>query len=277
MSQSISFCKMHALGNDFVVINAINQSIFLNKKIIEYLANRHMGVGFDQLLLLEASTKADFACRIYNADGSSAEQCGNGVRCVARFIHEEKLSQSKSLTLETQAGILSIQIKDYDDIQVAMGIPLFEPTDIPFLIEKSFNIYELTDVNPDELTVLSMGNPHMIVKVPSVKEYPVSEVGAKMTIHPAFPEGTNSGFVEVINRHYIRLRTFERGSGETFACGSNACAAVVAGIKKGWLDPVVRVELTYGELLIEWHDDQHPVLMSGPATSVFTGIINIPF
>jgi len=275
MPQALSFHKMHALGNDFVVMNTMTQAILFEKPLIQHLANRHMGIGCDQLLLIETSRHADFGCRIFNADGSEAEQCGNGIRCVARFVHEEQFIQSKSISFETKAGISHILIKDYDNIQVSMGMPIFEPADIPFLIEKSSNIYELTDVSPDQLTVLSMGNPHAIVQVPSLKEYPVAEIGAKMAVHPAFPAGTNSGFIEVINRQHIRLRTFERGSGETFACGSNACAAVVAGIKNGWLDSVVRVELTYGELLIEWQGDQNSVLMTGPATSVFTGIIDI--
>jgi diaminopimelate epimerase len=275
MSQPISFHKMQALGNDFVVINTLNQSILLEQQLIQHLANRHMGIGCDQLLLLESSSRADFGCRIFNADGSEAEQCGNGVRCLARFVHERQLIKSNSISLETKAGILDIVIKNYDSIQVNMGKPIFEPANIPFIIEKSFNIYELMDIRPDQLTVLSMGNPHAIIQVPSLRDYPVAEIGAKMTAHPAFPASTNSGFIEIIDRQHIHLRTFERGSGETFACGSNACAAVVAGIKNGWLDPIVKVELIYGQLLVEWQSDEHPVLMTGPAASVFTGMITI--
>jgi diaminopimelate epimerase len=272
MNQDIQFCKMHGLGNDFVVINAINENIRFEEPTIKKLANRHLGIGFDQLLLIGQSNKADFSCRIFNADGSEAEQCGNGVRCIARFLHEEKICLNQSMTLETAAGILTIVIKDYDNIRVSMGLPKFEPHEIPFLIEHSANVYELADVAADELTVLSMGNPHTILQVPSVNDYPVEEVGAKMSAHPAFPAGTNTGFVEVIDRKHIRLRTFERGSGETFSCGSNACAAVVAGIKNGWLDHIVTVQLNYGNLIIEWEGGNTPVMMTGPAASVFKGV-----
>jgi diaminopimelate epimerase len=270
----IHFRKMHGLGNDFVVINAISQAIDLQKLGIPQLADRHLGIGFDQLLLIETSQHADFSCRIFNADGSEAEQCGNGVRCIARFIHEEHLSPNTSLTLETKAGISKIEIDTYDKIKVTMGLPKFEHHEIPFLIEHSANMFELADVAADQLTVLSMGNPHTIVQVPSVDQYPVADVGAQMATHPAFPDGTNTGFVEVINRQHIRLRTVERGSGETFACGSNACAAVVAGIKNGWLDNIVTVELKYGNLTIEWQGGNNAVLMTGPAASVFSGFFD---
>jgi diaminopimelate epimerase len=285
MKQPIQFRKMHGLGNDFVIINAIHLSFDIDTLNIKLLADRHLGIGFDQLLLIEESIRADFACRIFNADGSEAEQCGNGVRCAARFIHEEKLSSHPSITLETKAGILNIiieNIENYDNIQVIMGCPRFEPQDIPFLIEKSADIYETINRSsnqlthsPNQLTVLSMGNPHAILKVSAVNDFPVHEVGSKITNHPAFPLGTNTGFVEVIDRQHIRLRTFERGSGETFACGSNACAAVVAGIKNGWLDSIVTVKLTYGHLIIEWQGGETPVKMTGPATSVFSGTLTI--
>jgi diaminopimelate epimerase len=275
MTQEISFQKMHGLGNDFVVINAVNQTIKLKEDTIKHLADRHLGIGFDQLLLIEPSQDADFGCRIFNADGSEAEQCGNGVRCVARFLHEEKLCLNLSMTLATQAGILKITIHNYDAIQVCMGLPRFEPHEIPFLIEQKANVYELADVAPDQLTVLSMGNPHTILQVPSVDNYPVADMGAKISTHSAFPTGTNAGFVEVLDRKHIRLRTFERGAGETFSCGSNACAAVVAGIKNGWLDSMVTVELQYGHLVIEWQGGNTPVMMTGPATSVFKGFIRL--
>lgn len=274
MERPIQFHKMHGLGNDFVIMNLLHSFIDIKKLNIPQLADRHLGIGFDQLLLIEKSTQADFACRIFNADGSEAEQCGNGVRCVARLIHEDKISTNSSLTLETRAGIVTIVINDYDKIEVIMGHPQFEAHNIPFLIEKSANIYELADVSPDQLTVLSMGNPHTILQVPSVNDYPVHDIGTKIASHPAFPEGTNTGFVEVIDRKHIRLRTFERGSGETFACGSNACAAVVAGIKNGWLDPIVTVQLTHGNLIIEWQGRaDSPVKMTGPATRVFSGYL----
>lgn len=275
MTQDVLFRKMHGLGNDFVVIHALDHPLNIKKYNIQLLADRHLGIGFDQLLLVERSTEADFSCRIFNADGSEAEQCGNGVRCVARFIHEEKLSPNKTIMLATKAGILKIVIEDYDHIQVTMGLPKFEPSEIPFLIEHSANMYEIADASPDQLTVLSMGNPHAILQVPSVDNCPVADIGAKISSHPAFPAGTNTGFVEVINRNTIRLRTFERGSGETFSCGSNACAAVVAGIKNGWLDNKVTVQVTYGSLIVEWQGEQNPVIMTGPAASVFTGKVTL--
>jgi diaminopimelate epimerase len=266
---------MHGLANDFVVINRMECPFEMNQLDITLLADRHLGIGFDQLLLIEKSTKADFSCRIFNADASEAKQCGNGVRCVARFIHEEKLSSQPSVSLETLAGIVNIVIKDYEHIEVIMGHPRFDPQEIPFLIEKNANIYEVANLSPNQLTVLSMGNPHAILQVPSIKDYPVHDIGTKISSHPAFPDGVNTGFVEVIDRKHIRLRTYERGSGETFACGTNACAAVVAGIKNGWLDPIVTVELRYGHLVIEWQGNDNPVKMTGPAMSVFSGVFDI--
>jgi diaminopimelate epimerase len=239
----LHFTKMHGLGNDFVVINAINQTFDAASCPIMRMADRHLGIGFDQLLVIEPSTEADFFCRIYNADGSEAEQCGNGLRCIARYLHEEKLHVDASLRIQTKAGIFPIHIHDYQHIAVTMGAPTIISTD------------------PVSFSMISVGNPHAILKVDSVDQIPDASM----------PEA-NVGFMEVISRERIRLRTIERGAGETHACGSNACAAVVSGMMNGWLGSSVTVEFRYGTLIIEWEGDDHPIRMSGPAASVFVGI-----
>lgn len=262
-TQTIRFTKMHGLGNDFAVINNITPSISLKHLPILRLANRYLGIGFDQLLLIETSQHADFFCRIINADGSEAEQCGNGLRCVARFIVEENLTAKKSFRLETKAGVFPVLIHDYQSIQVSMGEPIFD------------NTYELSVAKPVMLSVLSMGNPHAIVQVPSVEDTNVAELGPQIEAHSSFPLGVNVGFMEVVNRQHIRLRTFERGVGETLACGSNACAAAVAGIQNKILDSTVKVELIFGNLFIEWLGAGNPVIMTGPASSVYQGTFNL--
>lgn len=258
-----------------MIINAIHQTIDIKNIPVSLLSDRHLGIGFDQLLLVTKSSHADFACRIFNSDGSEAEQCGNGMRCVARFVQEEQLTQKKSLVLETASGLIDVIIHDYDNIQVMMGIPRFEPEAIPFIAEKMAIHYEIS-LHPAipalTFTALSIGNPHAILRVSNIKEAPVTEIGSKIAIHPYFPKGTNVGFMEIVNPQLIRLRTFERGAGETFACGSNACAAVVAGIFSHELDHKVIVELAYGNLSIEWAGENSPVIMSGSATRVFHGI-----
>ncbi len=267
---------MHGLGNDFLVMDTIHQAIDINQIPISLLADRHRGVGFDQLLIVTPSSKADFACRIFNADGSEAEQCGNGMRCVARYLHEEKFTQKNAFTLETRAGLINVIIHDYDHIEVMMGVPCFEPSKIPFKAEKIASQYEISIdslKNPFSITVLSMGNPHAILCVDSLEEAPVATVGADIATHITFPKGTNVGFMQIINPKHIRLRTYERGAGETFACGSNACAAVVAGILNHGLDHKVNVELTYGNLIVEWADEKSSVILSGPATKVFKGTV----
>jgi diaminopimelate epimerase len=272
--QAIKFSKMHGLGNDFIVIDSTTQPFQLSVASISALADRHRGIGFDQLLQIEKSSKADFACRIFNSDGSEAEQCGNGLRCVGRFLYEENLTAKKSFTIETKAGLFDVLIHAIDLIQVSMGAPCFQLEKIPFLAEGIQKTYIL-DVNqsPLRFSVLSMGNPHAVMEVDSVQNFPVNKIGPVVAQHPAFPQSTNVGFMEILDRTHIRLRTFERGVGETFACGSNACAAVVAGINNNLLDHQVIVILLYGELLIEWQGMNNPVLMTGPATRVFDGMI----
>lgn len=266
---------MHGLGNDFIVINSIKQKISLSASDIQHLANRHTGIGFDQLLVIDQSNKADFACKIFNADGSEAEQCGNGMRCVARFLQEEGLTKKNAFRVETKAGIIPIHVHNFDNIEVTMGIPIFEPAKIPLLITHEEKLYDIeVGTQSLKMTALSMGNPHAVLQVDNVKNYPVKEMGAIITKHALFPHGVNVGFMEILNNHCIRLRTFERGSGETLACGSNTCAAVVAGIINYQLANEVTVELALGNLVIKWDGKERPVIMCGPAKRVFKGILD---
>lgn len=278
LNKPILFTKMHGLGNDFVVIDGISQPLKLTNAHIKYLADRHLGIGCDQLLLIETSQQANFACRIFNSDGSEAEQCGNGLRCVARFLADKNLTNQQAFTIETKAGVFNAQLCDNDLIEITMGTPCFAPELIPFVAETTQPTYALQLDNPSmtlEMSVLSMGNPHAILIVDSINNSPVQQIGGQVASHPAFPLSTNVGFMEIVNRQQIRLRTFERGTGETFACGSNACAAVVAGISSGSLDHKVQVNLPYGDLYIEWQGSNNPVKMTGPATTVFEGTIKL--
>ncbi|VVC76882.1 Diaminopimelate epimerase [Aquicella siphonis] len=264
----VPFTKMHGLGNDFAVIYTPDNSLSLDPGFISRLANRHIGIGFDQLLLIETSARADFFCRIYNADGSEAEQCGNGLRCVARLIHEQGLSKDRQFEIETRAGIFSLQVYDYDHIQIIMGTPQIESAMIEL---------ELPDTHRHlPISILSMGNPHAIIKVDSLITAGIEELAPRISAHSRFPEGVNIGFMQVLSKHHIRLRTHERGSGPTLACGSNACAAVAAGIANGWLNQSVNVEFEYGSLDIEWQGDGHTIKMTGPAVTVYTGEISLP-
>jgi len=259
----IHFVKMHGIGNDFVVIDAINQKINSTQLPIAKLSNRNTGIGFDQLLMIEPSKNADFFCRIFNADGSEAEQCGNGLRCVARFLHENGLTKNKSFSLETKAGVFPVEINDYNHVRVTMGVPeIKEP---------------LVQINVDHLTmpisVLSMGNPHAVLKVDELKEINAAKLAPVIASQKYFPHGANVGFMQILNKDHIRLRTFERGAGETLACGSNACASAVAGIKNGWLAPQVQVEFSQGSVWVEWQGDGQVAHLTGSAEMVFTGQI----
>jgi diaminopimelate epimerase len=259
---------MHGLGNDFVIINSLTQTKDMQKSIIANLANRYTGIGFDQLLIIEPSQAADFFCRIYNADGSEAQQCGNGLRCVARYLHEEGMHANRQVSIETLAGIFPIVIHDYEHIRVCMGTPNIKEND---LIE-----LQLTNpINSIPVSILSLGNPHAITKVDTIDSITLENMAMQISTHSIFPEGVNVGFMQIIDKNHIQLRTFERGAGETLACGSNACAAVVAGITQGWLQQEVKVKFTYGSLTIAWEGDNQPVYMTGPATRVYSGDISI--
>lgn len=262
MQRTLRFTKMHGLGNDFVIVDSTQHTINLDHSIITHLADRYVGIGFDQLLIIKPGRSADFYCQIFNADGSEAEQCGNGLRCVARYLHEAELASS-SLRLETKAGIFPVEIKDYDHIRITMGLPHIQEK----LVELQLN----ANREPIPISILSLGNPHAIIRVGSINNSMVDELGEAISTHSYFPQGANVGLMELIDRHHILLRTFERGVGETNACGSNACAAAVAGIANDWLAHKVKVEFRYGSLAIEWQGDNQPLYMTGPASRVFTG------
>lgn len=259
----IRFTKMHGIGNDFVVIDAMNQATHLSPTAIAALGNRHIGIGFDQLLLIESSNKADVFCRIFNSDGSEAEQCGNGLRCVARFLHENELVKKASFAIETKAGIFPVEINDYDNVRVMMGVPVIaEP-----LVQIQLN----GQSDKADISVLSIGNPHAVLKVTDLHQVNTKSLAPAIASQHYFPHGANVGFMEVVQKDHIRLRTFERGAGETLACGSNACAAAIAGVKNGWLASKVQVEFSNGSLWVEWQGDGKAVYLTGPAEVVFTG------
>jgi diaminopimelate epimerase len=274
----LKFTKMHGLGNDFVVIDAISQPVALTPDQICFLADRHFGVGCDQILLVEAPTRpdADFRYRIFNADGGEVEQCGNGARCFVRFVHDKGLAGKREIRVETRAGLIVPRLEADGQVTVNMGVPRFEPADIPFLAEKRAPTYRLgLDQKTVEISALSMGNPHAVQVVDDVERAPVAEDGPRIEHHPAFPARVNAGFMQVLDRGHIKLRVYERGAGETLACGTGACAAAVAGIMRGLLDHRVRVTTRGGDLVVLWQGEGHPVWMTGPAVTVFEGEINL--
>ena len=275
----IKFTKMHGLGNDFVVIDAINQQISLTSEQIKFIADRHFGVGCDQLLLVErpVSTNADFKYRIFNADGSEVAQCGNGARCFARFVHDQKLSDKDEITVDTDSGQLLLKFGPDGYITVNMGIPRHSPTEIPLKTDEEALFYTIPVNNTEKaFGAVSMGNPHAIIQVNDIQSAPVAELGFLLESHPFFPERANIGFMQIINQHHIKLRVYERGAEETLACGSGACAAVVIGIEQNLLNQAnIHVELPGGNLLISWSGRGYPVFMKGPAESVFEGQIEL--
>lgn len=279
--QILNFTKMHGLGNDFMVVDATAQVFDPARAPIAAWADRHTGIGFDQLLLVErpAAADADFRYRIFNADGSEVEQCGNGARCFARFVHEKGLSDKPVLQVETAKGRIVLQLAADGGVTVDMGRPRFAASEIPFLPAEGEAQEALTYCVPLEvgqavLSCVNMGNPHAVLTVDNVEAAPVADWGARLERHGQFPERVNVGFMQVVDESRIRLRVFERGVGETLACGTGACAAAVAGIRLGVLrrEAAVRVSLPGGDLQIEWADSGH-VLMTGPAQTVFEGTV----
>ncbi|MFT3961721.1 diaminopimelate epimerase [Propionivibrio sp.] len=274
----LRFSKMHGLGNDFVVIDGVRQTIALTPAQIRFLADRHFGVGCDQLLLVERARHpdVDFRYRIFNADGGEVEQCGNGARCFVRFVHEQGLTEKREIRVETLGGVISPRLEADGQVTVDMGVPVLEPARIPF-VSTSAEVVQPLDVDGRrvDITAVSMGNPHAVQVVADVDAAPVAAQGALIEAHPRFPQRVNAGFMQVAGRRQIRLRVFERGVGETLACGTGACAAVVAGILRGLLDSPVRVETRGGELSIAWQGIGAPVSMTGPAVTVFTGEIEL--
>jgi diaminopimelate epimerase len=275
---TMKFTKMHGLGNDFVVIDAINQSLTLTPAQIRQLSDRHRGIGFDQLLLVESATtpEADFRYRIYNADGGEVEQCGNGARCFMQFVREQGLTEESRLRVETLGGPLQIVQQADGQVSVDMGIPRLDPSDIPFVAPARENSYAL-DVLDQRLQIaaVSMGNPHAVLLVDAIETAPVASIGPAIEHHPRFPARANVGFMQIVDTERIRLRVHERGAGETLACGSGACAAVVAGRLWGRLSGCVKVVLMGGELVVSWAGEGEPVLMTGPATTVYQGRIDL--
>ena len=274
------FTKMHGQGNDFVMLNGIAQKISLTPAQIQRIADRHLGVGCDQLLLVEAAggAHADFRYRIFNADGGEVEQCGNGARCFAQFVRDEGLTTASEIRVETCSGMIVPRIETDGRVTVNMGPPRFAPADIPFKADIESLKYAL-DVRGTHISIgaLSMGNPHAVQVVANVDSAPVRETGPLIEHHEKFPNRVNAGFMQIIDRSHIRLRVWERGAGETLACGTGACAAVVTGIRWGLLDESVAVSARGGELTVTWRaaTGNAAVFMSGATATVFKGEISV--
>lgn len=275
----LTFTKMHGLGNDFMVIDAISQPFRLQPELIRKLADRNFGVGFDQLLVVEppGMPDVDFRYRIFNADGSEVEQCGNGARCFARFVRDCRLTNKKVIRVQTAKGVIELRVGRDGLVSVNMGVPELTPAAIPFVADQTQTTYTLEAGGQSfDISAVSMGNPHGVLVVDNIDSAPVETVGPMLERHPAFPARANIGFLQVVDRGHARLRVFERGVGETLACGTGACAAVVAGRLRGLLDERVEVELPGGRLIIEWSGEGAPVMMEGPATTVFEGQLRLP-
>ncbi|MGR5196152.1 diaminopimelate epimerase [Vibrio rotiferianus] len=268
------FSKMHGLGNDFMVVDCITQNVFFSQDLIRRLADRHTGVGFDQLLVVEApyDPETDFHYRIFNADGSEVEQCGNGARCFARFVRLKGLTNKYSVSVSTKKGKMILDVEDDGDVTVNMGVPEFEPNKIPFKAKQKEKTYIMRAGDKTLFCgAVSMGNPHVVTVVDDVDTADVETLGPLLESHERFPERVNAGFMQVVDRNNIRLRVYERGAGETQACGSGACGAVAVGILQGLLDENVKVSLPGGDLRISWQGPGKPLFMTGPATHVFDG------
>src|SRR5574343_895884 len=270
----LEFTKMHGLGNDFVVIDLIRQRAYLDAVTIQRMAHRHFGIGFDQLLIVEPPDfpNVDFKYRIFNADGSEVEQCGNGVRCFARFVHERQLTHKTKIKVQTKAGIVEPELGPNGWVRVNMGYPKFLPQEIPFLAEEQEELYRLDLANNQNILidVVNMGNPHAVTIVPDVLTADVATLGPQIESHVRFPERVNAGFMQIIDEKHARLRVFERGVGETLACGTGACAAAVSGMRRGLLGNSVEIELAGGSLHIAWRDGD-VVWMTGPTANVYEG------
>lgn len=270
----LKFTKMQGLGNDFVVIDATQQPMMLSPQQLRTLADRHFGVGCDQVLIVEPPRGADsdFYYRIFNADGGEVEQCGNGARCFVRFVHDKGLTHKRAIRVGTLGGVIEPRLEADGQVTVNMGAPIFEPARIPFIAPAKALLYDLS-VNEKlfKINALSMGNPHAVQVIDDVDMAPVATDGPAIESHPRFPQRVNAGFMQVVDRGHIRLRVYERGAGETLACGTGACAAMVAGVQRGLLDAQVRVSTRGGDLFIAWAGEGQPVMMTGPAVTVFEG------
>ena len=274
----LRFTKMHGLGNDFMVLDLVTQHAHIQPKHVRQWGDRHTGVGFDQLLIVEPPSRpdVDFRYRIFNADGSEVEQCGNGARCFARFVIDKRLTAKKRIRVETKNSVIELNVRSDGQITVDMGAPRLLPAEIPFVAPEAALAYEVeVGGQTVELAAVSMGNPHGVLRVDNVDTAPVHALGAQLEIHPRFPQKANIGFLQVVDPHHARLRVWERGCGETQACGTGACAAAVAGIRQGWLQSPVQISLPGGTLSIEWAGPGQPVLMTGPALRVFEGQVRL--
>ncbi|WP_139851586.1 diaminopimelate epimerase [Acinetobacter pullicarnis] len=276
----LEFTKMHGLGNDFMVVDLISQRAYLDALTIRRLADRHFGVGFDQLLIVEPPDFAnvDFKYRIFNADGSEVEQCGNGVRCFARFVHDRHLTNKTKFKVQTTAGIVEPELGPNGWVRVNMGMPKFLPEEIPFLADEVENLYSLTLADNETITidVVNMGNPHAVTIVPEVLKADVAKMGPQIESHSRFPQRVNAGFMQIIDEGHARLRVFERGVGETLACGTGACAAAISGMRRGLLGSAVEIELAGGKLQIEWREGD-VVWMTGPTATVYEGRLDLRY
>ena len=285
----LPFTKMHGLGNDFMVIDCVSQPHSLSTEQIALYADRQLGIGFDQLLQIEPATRpdADFRYRIFNRDGSEVEHCGNGARCFAKYVHDKGLTTHNPIKVETVNRLLSLQLSKDGEVTVDMGEPDFAPESLPFEAENASvdvdsgqryrcEVVTASNTQEVEFSALSMGNPHAVIVVDDLDRADVVGLGAALGQHGCFPQGVNVGFMQVVAQQSIRLRVFERGSGETLACGTGACAAVVSGCKLGLLESPVEVNVRGGTLTIAWQGDGAPVLMTGPATTVYDGILDLP-
>ncbi len=272
----LRFTKMHGLGNDFVVLDGVTQELSITPEMARHLSDRHFGIGCDQVLVVEppSTPEIDFRYRIFNSDGSEVAQCGNGARCLAKFVRDQRLSAKQRLRVETMAGVLELVNKAGNQYQVDMGIPRLAPDEIPLTDATRAATYHLDlDDQALEFRALSMGNPHAVLLVTDVGSAPVQTLGGRICTHPRFPEGVNVGFMAIHDRHEVDLRVYERGAGETLACGSGACAAAVAGILGDLLDSPVRINLPGGALTIDWAGEGKSVFLTGPAVTVFQGRI----
>ena len=274
----IAFTKMQGAGNDFVVFDATVQPLGLTREQLKRVADRHFGVGCDQVLVVEKASgpEADFRYRIFNADGGEVEQCGNGARCFVKFVHQRGLTQKRQIRVETLSGPIEPRLEDDGEVTVNMGAPILDLARVPFTAARPGTVQSIGVAGVQvEVAVLSMGNPHAVQVVPDVDAAPVTTQGPLIERHPQFPNRVNAGYMQVLDRQAIRLRVFERGAGETLACGTGACAAVVSGIGRGLLDSPVNVETRGGRLTIAWAGGDNPVWMKGPAISVFEGTIEL--
>ncbi len=274
----LRFTKMHGLGNDFVMLDGISQQIRLTPERIRAIADRHFGVGCDQVLIVQPpeTPDADFRYRIFNSDGGEVENCGNGARCFAQFVRHRQLTGKSSIRVETAGGPMTLHVQENGEVSVDMGAPILTPEAIPFTAPTQAVTYPLTVADQElQISAVSMGNPHAVCVVDDVHAYPVDTLGPLIENHAAFPNRVNAGFMQIRARNAVTLRVYERGAGETLACGTGACAAVVAGRLRELLDSVVEVTLPGGTLTIEWQGQGHPVIMTGPATTVFHGQIKI--